>query len=66
MDRCLTEEPELTQIRDFAHLSACYLPTAAAGVGGAAEHIREETVREGRTGASVEVAEAIAASPEVQ
>jgi peptide/nickel transport system ATP-binding protein len=66
MDQCLIEEPELRQIRDFSHLSACYLPAAAAGVGGAAEHIREETVREGRMGAAVEVADAIAASPEVQ
>jgi oligopeptide/dipeptide ABC transporter ATP-binding protein len=65
MDRCLTEEPDLRQVRDFTHLSACWLPTAAAGVGGEAEHLRAETVAEGRTGASVEVAEAIAASPEV-
>ena len=65
MDRCLTEEPELREVRDFSHLSACWLPTAAAGVGGDAEHLRAETVAEGRTGAAVEVAEAIAAAPEV-
>ncbi|HEY6297586.1 MAG TPA: oligopeptide/dipeptide ABC transporter ATP-binding protein, partial [Streptosporangiaceae bacterium] len=65
MDRCLTEEPELRQIHDFSHLSACFLPTAAAGTGGEAEHLRAETVAEGRAGASVEVAEAIAAAPEV-
>ncbi len=65
MDRCLTEEPELRQIRDFSHLSACFLPAAAAGSSGEAEHLRAETVAEGRTGASVVVAEAIAAAPEV-
>jgi oligopeptide/dipeptide ABC transporter ATP-binding protein len=65
MDRCLTEEPELHQIRDFSHLSACFLPTAATGVGSDAEHLRAEAVAEGRMGAAVEVAEAIAAAPEV-
>jgi oligopeptide/dipeptide ABC transporter ATP-binding protein len=66
MDKCLTEEPELRQIRDFAHTSACWLPASAAGVGSEAEHLREASVREGRTEAAAEVAEAIAASPEVQ
>jgi len=65
MDRCLTEEPELHQIRDFSHVSACFLPAAAVGVGADAERLRAETVAEGRAGASVEVAEAIAAAPEV-
>jgi oligopeptide/dipeptide ABC transporter ATP-binding protein len=65
MDRCLTEEPELHQIHDFSHVSACFLPAAAVGVGGEAERLRAATVAEGRAGASVEVAEAIAAAPEV-
>jgi oligopeptide/dipeptide ABC transporter ATP-binding protein len=65
MDRCLTEEPELQQIHDFSHVSACFLPAAAVGVGSEAERLRAETVAEGRAGASVEVAEAIAAAPEV-
>jgi oligopeptide/dipeptide ABC transporter ATP-binding protein len=66
MDKCVTEEPQLMQIgMDFGHSSACWLPTDAIGVGGAAEEIREHTVHEGRTGAAVEVAETIAASPEV-
>ena len=65
MDRCLNEEPELHQIRDFSHVSACFLPAAAVGVGADAERLRAETVAEGRAGASVEVAEAIAAAPEV-
>jgi oligopeptide/dipeptide ABC transporter ATP-binding protein len=65
MDRCLTEEPELRQIRDFSHLSACFLPVAAIGVGGDAERLRAEAVSEGRAGPAVEVAEAIAAAPEV-
>jgi len=67
LDRCVTEEPDLRQIGpDTAHRSACWLPASAAGVGGQAEQIREKTVREGRMGAAVEVAEAIAAAPEVQ
>jgi len=66
LDRCLTTEPEPRQIRGFAHTSACWLPATAAGVGGDAEHVREQAVHEGRIGAAVEVAEAIAASPEVQ
>ncbi len=65
MDRCVTEEPDLRQIRDFTHLSACWLPAAAVGVGADAERLRAESVREGRLGAAVEVAEAIAAAPEV-
>jgi oligopeptide/dipeptide ABC transporter ATP-binding protein len=65
MDRCVAEEPELRQVRDFSHLSACFLPVAAAGTGGEAEHLREETVAEGRLGVAVEVAETFAASPEV-
>ena len=67
LDRCVTEEPGLREISsDTAHLSACWLPARAAGLGGEAEKIREETVRESRMGAAVEVAEAIAAAPEVQ
>jgi oligopeptide/dipeptide ABC transporter ATP-binding protein len=67
LDRCVTEEPVLHQIGpDFSHTSACWLPARTAGLGDQAEEIREETVRMGRTGAAVEVAETIAASPEVQ
>jgi len=65
MDRCVTQEPELQQIRDFSHLSACWLPIGAVGVGSDAERLRAEAVREGRMGAAVTVAETIAASPEV-
>jgi oligopeptide/dipeptide ABC transporter ATP-binding protein len=67
LDRCLTEEPGLRQIgSEFGHESACWLPADAAGVGGEAEQLRLQTVQEGRAGAAVEVAEAIAASPEVR
>jgi oligopeptide/dipeptide ABC transporter ATP-binding protein len=67
LDRCVTEEPALRQIgSDFTHSSACWLPQSAVGLDGTAETVREETVREGRQGAAVEVAESIAASPEVQ
>jgi peptide/nickel transport system ATP-binding protein len=66
LDRCVTEEPELIRIDAVAgHSSACWLPAEAAGVGASAEELREQVVREGRHGAAVEVAEAIAASPEV-
>jgi oligopeptide/dipeptide ABC transporter ATP-binding protein len=66
LDRCVTEEPELGLIgMDAGHNSACWLPAEAAGVGASAEELREQVVRKGRHGAAVEVAEAIAASPEV-
>jgi oligopeptide/dipeptide ABC transporter ATP-binding protein len=66
LDRCLTEEPELIHIgKDAGHSSACWLPAEAAGVGASAEELREQVVREGRVGAAVEVAQAIAANPEV-
>jgi peptide/nickel transport system ATP-binding protein len=67
MDRCLSEEPGLRVVgEDGYHASACWLPTAAAGLTDQAEQLRRETVRAGRTGAAVEVAEAIAASPETE
>ncbi len=67
LDRCLTEEPGLRPIGpEFDHGSACWLPANAAGIGAEAEQLREESVRGGRTGAAIEVAEALAASPEVQ
>jgi oligopeptide/dipeptide ABC transporter ATP-binding protein len=67
MDKCLTEEPSLRVVgEDGFHSSACWLPTAAAGLTDQAEELRKETVRAGRTGASAEVAEAIAASPEAE
>jgi peptide/nickel transport system ATP-binding protein len=67
MDKCLTEEPNLRVVgEDGFHSSACWLPTAAAGLTDQAEELRKETVRAGRTGASVNVAEAIAASPEAE
>ncbi len=66
LDRCVCAEPELVRIDAVAdHGSACWLPAEAAGVGASAEKLREQAVREGRRGAAVEVAEAIAASPEV-
>ncbi len=66
LDRCVTEEPELVRIDAAAdHRSACWLPAEAIGVDAPAEELREQVVREGRHGAAVEVAEAIAASPEV-
>ncbi len=62
----MTEEPELVHIGpELGHSSACWLPAEAAGVGAPAEELREQVVREGRQGAAVAVAEAIAASPEV-
>jgi oligopeptide/dipeptide ABC transporter ATP-binding protein len=65
LDQCVTEEPALRQIgKSFSHSSACWLPADAAGLGDQAEELREETVREGRTGAALEVAEIIAATPE--
>jgi peptide/nickel transport system ATP-binding protein len=67
MDKCLSDEPPLRAVgEDGLHSSACWLPTGAAGLSEQVEELRKQTVREGRHGASVEVAEAIAASPETE
>jgi oligopeptide/dipeptide ABC transporter ATP-binding protein len=65
MDRCLTEEPDLRPVgEDGFHASACWLPTAAAGLGQQAEDIRKKTVLAERSAAAAEVAQGIAAAPE--
>jgi len=65
MDRCLTEEPSLRPVgEDGFHSSACWLPTAAAGLGERAEEIRIKTVREERSEAAAGIAEGIASAPE--
>ena len=65
MDRCLTEEPSLRPVgEDGFHSSACWLPTAAAGLGERAEEIRVKTVREERSEAPAGIAEGIALAPE--
>jgi oligopeptide/dipeptide ABC transporter ATP-binding protein len=62
MDRCLSEEPALRPVGDDGyHVSACWLPTTAAGLDEQAEEIRKKTVRAER---SEQVAEEIAAAPE--
>ena len=67
MDKCLSEEPGLRPVgQDGYHVSACWLPTSAAGLTETAEEVRKQTVRAGRTGAAAEVAETIAAQPESQ
>jgi len=64
MDRCLTEEPSLRPVgEDGFHSSACWLPTAAAGLGERAEEIRIKTVREERSEAAAGIAEGIASAP---
>jgi len=65
MDRCLTEEPDLRPVgEDGFHASACWLPTAAAGLGDQAEEIRIKTVRAERSEAAAGIAEGIASAPE--
>ena len=67
MGRCLTEEPDLRPVgEDGFHASACWLPTAAAGLGGQAEEIRIKTVRAERSEAAAEIAGEIASAPESQ
>ena len=67
MDRCLTEEPNLRPVgEDGFHASACWLPTAAAGLGEQAEEIRIKTVRAERSAAAAEIADEIASAPESQ
>src|SRR5450755_3639653 len=65
MDRCLTDEPALRPVgEDGYHVSACWLPPAAAGLTETAEEIRKKTVRAERSEAAAEIAEEIAAAPE--
>ncbi len=66
MDRCLSEQPNLTPVGGDAgeHRSACFLPAAAIGLTPEAEDLRRHTVELGRSGQAVKVAEAIAAAPE--
>ena len=65
MGRCLTEEPDLRPVgEDGFHASACWLPTAAAGLGAQAEEIRIKTVRAERSEAAAEIAGEIASAPE--
>jgi oligopeptide/dipeptide ABC transporter ATP-binding protein len=66
MDRCLTEEPGLRPVGDDGyHVSACWLPTVAAGLDERAEEIRRKTVREERSSEEAEqIAEEIASAPE--
>ncbi len=58
MDRCVTDEPELSVVTDKAgfpdprHTSACWLPGEAAGLSTEAEQVRRDAVAEGRTGKS--------------
>ena len=67
MGRCLTEEPDLRPVgEDGFHASACWLPTAAAGLGAQAEEIRIKTVRAERSEAAAEIAGEIASAPESQ
>jgi oligopeptide/dipeptide ABC transporter ATP-binding protein len=65
MDKCLTEQPELTAVgSDGDHRSACWLPVSAAGTAAEAEAIRVRAVEMGRHGAAAKVAADIAAAPE--
>jgi oligopeptide/dipeptide ABC transporter ATP-binding protein len=65
MDRCLTDQPNLVPVSEVgSHLSACWLPAAAAGTAEAAEAIRRRAVLTGRNADSARIAEAIAERPE--
>jgi oligopeptide/dipeptide ABC transporter ATP-binding protein len=67
MDRCLTEQPKLFAVGDEGlHRSACFLPVGATGLGAESEALRKNAVGQGRHAAAVEVAQAIAASPEAE
>jgi peptide/nickel transport system ATP-binding protein len=62
LDQCLTEEPVLHPVAESgSHTSACWLPSAAAGLSARAEELREETVREQRGRQAAEVAAAASA-----
>ncbi len=58
-DKCLVEEPALHPVAESgAHLSACWLPAAAAGLSAEAEELREEVVAAERGADAAEVAAA--------
>ena len=58
-DKCLSEEPELHTVAESgSHLSACWLPAAAAGLSEAAEELREQVVAAERGDEAAEVAAA--------
>jgi oligopeptide/dipeptide ABC transporter ATP-binding protein len=62
LDQCLTEEPVLHPVAESgSHTSACWLPSAAAGLSAQAEELREETVRAQRGRQAAEVAAAASA-----
>jgi hypothetical protein len=51
MDRCVTDEPVLDPVTgddDPTHVSACWLPLEALGLGEDAERLRQRAVEEGR------------------
>jgi oligopeptide/dipeptide ABC transporter ATP-binding protein len=65
MDRCLRDEPRLVPVAESGtHLSACWLPAAAAGTADAAEAVRRRAVLTGRHADAARIAEAIAERPE--
>jgi peptide/nickel transport system ATP-binding protein len=65
MDKCITEQPELTAVGDSgAHRSACFLPAAASGLAADAEALRRRAVGQGRSDAALKVAAEIADRPE--
>jgi oligopeptide/dipeptide ABC transporter ATP-binding protein len=65
MDRCLSEEPQLTAVgASGQHRSACWLPIASAGLSDEAARARQRAVAEGRSQAAAKIAEEIAQSPE--
>jgi oligopeptide/dipeptide ABC transporter ATP-binding protein len=58
-DKCLTEEPLLHSVAESgSHLSACWLPAAAAGLSAQAEELREQAVAAERGEEAAEVAAA--------
>ncbi len=61
MDRCPTDEPPLSAVTDndgfpaLGHMSACWLPGEAAGLGADTERLRQEAAAQGRTSAGTVV-----------
>jgi oligopeptide/dipeptide ABC transporter ATP-binding protein len=65
MDRCIAEEPPLRAVGGGgAHRSACWLPTAATGVGDEAEDLRGRTAAASRTQEAAKATAAITESPD--
>ena len=66
MDRCMTDPPPLEPVSGGGHLSACWLPGDAVGLGADVDELRRRTAEENRAGAARRLASEIANADDVK